>query len=136
MQFSKIKSCVLSAALIAMTMPALGQDSNKQMPDPQSSQYPQTQQPQTPPTTEPSTTTPETSPGAQTSTGSQSAEQSFQGKISESQGGYVLKDSGGTTYQLDDQKKAKDFAGQSVKVTGTLDPSTNMIKVSSITPAS
>jgi len=130
MQFSKIKSCLLSVALIAVTMPALGQGSNKQMPDPQQDQYPQTQQPptQTPPA--------ETSPGAQTSTGSQTAEQSFQGMISESQGSYVLKESTGTTYQLDDQKKAKDFSGQSVKVTGTLDSSTNTIRVSSISPAS
>ena len=130
MQFSKIKSCVLSVALIAMTMPALGQGSNKQVPDPQ-------QQPQQ----EPQTQTPssETSPGSQstsTPTSTQPAEQSFQGKISESGGSYVLKDSSGTTYQLDDQKKAKDFSGQSVKVTGNLDSSTNMIRVSSISPAS
>ena len=114
---SKIKTCALSLAMIAMTMPAFGQTSNKPMPDPQ--QQPQTQTPST-----------------ETSAGSQSAEQAFQGTISESQSGYVLKDSTGTTYQLDDQKKAKDFSGQSVKVTGTLDSSTNMIRVSSISPAS
>jgi uncharacterized protein YdeI (BOF family) len=117
MQYSKIKALVLSAAMIAMTMPALGQASNKQMPDPQ--QQPQTQTQST-----------------EASASSQSAEQSFQGKISESQTGYVLKDSAGVTYQLDDQKKAKDFSGQSVKVTGTLDSSTNMIHVSAISPAS
>jgi Protein of unknown function (DUF5818) len=114
---SKIKCCALSIAMVTMTMPAFGQAPNKPMPDPQ--QQPQTQTQST-----------------ETSAGSQSAEQSFQGKISESQGGYVLKDSTGTTYQLDDQKKAKDFSGQSVKVTGTLDSSSNTIRVSSISPAS
>lgn len=118
MRFSKIQSLLLSAAMIAMTVPAFGQESTKQMPDPQQ-QQPQTQAPST-----------------ETSTGSQSAEQSFQGKISESQTGYVLKDSAGVTYQLDDQKKAKDFSGQNVKVTGTLDSSTNTIRVSAISPAS
>jgi hypothetical protein len=124
MQFSKINSFMLSAALIAMTIPAFGQASNQQMPDPQQQQQQQQQQPQT------------QAPSTDTSAGSQSAEQSFQGKISQSEAGYVLKDSGGTTYQLDDQKKAKDFSGQNVKVTGTLDSSTNMIRVSSISPAS
>lgn len=119
MQFSKIQSCLLSVAMIAMTMPAFGQASNKQMPDPQQQPQSQTQ-----------------SQSAETPASSQSAEQSFQGKISESQGGYVLKDSAGVTYQLDDQKKAKDFSGQSVKVMGTLDSSTNTIRVSSISPAS
>ena len=125
MQFSKVKSVLLSVALVAMTMPAFGQASNKQVPDPQ-------QQPEAQPQAQPQTQTPST----ETSAGSQSAEQSFQGKISQSESGYVLKDSGGTTYQLDDQKKAKDFSGQNVRVTGTLDSSTNMIRVSSISPAS
>jgi len=124
MQFNQVKSCFLSAALIAMTMPAFGQAPDK-LPDPQDqpqAHQPEAQQPQT------------QSPSTETSTGS--SEQSFQGKISGSQGGYVLKDSSGVTYQLDDQKKAKDFEGQNVKVTGTLDASTKMIRVSSISPAS
>ena len=37
-----------------------------------------------------------------------------------------------TTYQLDDQTKPKDFAGQKVKVTGTLDSSTHTIHVENI----
>lgn len=115
---SKIRTCALGVAMIALTLPAFGQVSNKQMPDPQQ-QQPQTQTPST-----------------ATSSSSQSAEQSFQGTISQSASGYVLKDSAGVTYQLDDQKKAKDFSGQNVKVTGTLDSSSNTIRVSSITPGS
>ena len=37
-----------------------------------------------------------------------------------------------TTYQLDDQKKPVQFAGEKVKVTGTYDSSTNTIHVTDI----
>lgn len=131
---SKIRVCALGAAMIALTMPAFSQQSNKPMaPDPQA------QQPSTQPSTQPSAT-PQTqtqSPSTATSSSSaSSAEQTFQGTISRSQNGYVLKDSAGVTYQLDDQQKAKDFSGQSVKITGTLDSSSNTIRVSAISPAS
>lgn len=127
---SKIRVCALGAAMIALTMPAFGQQDNKQMPP-----DPQTQQPSTQPSTAPQSQT--QTPSTETSSSSaQSAEQTFQGTISQSQTGYILKDSAGVTYQLDDQKRAKDFSGQNVKVTGTLDSSTNTIRVSAISPAS
>jgi hypothetical protein len=37
-----------------------------------------------------------------------------------------------TTYQLDDQEKPKEFAGQKVKVTGTYDKATKTIHVKTI----
>ncbi|HEX5411734.1 MAG TPA: DUF5818 domain-containing protein [Terriglobia bacterium] len=40
-----------------------------------------------------------------------------------------------TTYQLDDQKKPSQFAGQKVTVTGSLDAATNTIHVENITAA-
>lgn len=40
-----------------------------------------------------------------------------------------------TIYQLDDQQKPADFAGQKVKVTGTYDAATKTIHVTDITPA-
>jgi hypothetical protein len=49
-------------------------------------------------------------------------------------GKYVLYDASKTPYQLDPQDKAKDFAGQKVKVTGTSVGGT--IHVKSIEPAS
>lgn len=50
-------------------------------------------------------------------------------------GKYVLYDAASkTSYQLDPQDKAKDFAGQKVKVTGTSDGGT--LHVKSIEPAS
>ncbi|MGC9996522.1 MAG: DUF5818 domain-containing protein [Terriglobia bacterium] len=46
---------------------------------------------------------------------------------------YVLADASGKVYQLSDQKKPEQFAGQKVKVTGTLKGDT--INVSLIEPA-
>ncbi len=40
-----------------------------------------------------------------------------------------------TTYQLDDQSKAKDFSGQKVKVTGEYDSGTKTISIKSIEAA-
>ncbi len=48
-------------------------------------------------------------------------------------GKFVLYDAAKkATYQLDDQEKPKDFAGQKVKVTGTLNKATKTIHVESI----
>ena len=57
----------------------------------------------------------------------------FTGTIMKKGGMLVLKDaSDGTTYQLDDQKKAKGYAGKAVKVTGNLDTAANTIHVQEI----
>jgi uncharacterized protein YdeI (BOF family) len=60
----------------------------------------------------------------------------FVGRIALADGKYVLKDGAGkATYHLDDQEKAKQFDGQNVKVTGTLDESNNTIHVVEIQAA-
>jgi len=52
-------------------------------------------------------------------------------------GKYVLQDTTKKiTYQLDDQDKPKEFAGQKVKVTGTYDKATKTIHVEKIEAAS
>lgn len=52
-------------------------------------------------------------------------------------GKFVLYDAAKkATYQLDDQEKPKDFAGQKVKVTGTYDKVTKTIHVEAIEGAS
>jgi hypothetical protein len=52
-------------------------------------------------------------------------------------GKYVLFDAASkTTYELDDQTKLEQFAGQAVKVTGTLDKTTKTIHVTDIKAAS
>jgi hypothetical protein len=60
-------------------------------------------------------------------------EKAFTGKIMKAGSKLVLQDStSGTSYQLDDQEKAKPYQNKQVKVTGTLDASSGVIHVSSI----
>lgn len=75
---------------------------------------------------------------SQTSTMNQASDpQTFSGKIAKAGGKYVLRDTADKgMYILDDQDKAKQFEGQEVKVSGTLDAQTKTIHVSSITPGS
>lgn len=68
----------------------------------------------------------------QDETQKQPAAQSFTGMIVKSGGMYVLQTAENVTYQLDDQERAKEYEGKQVQVTGSLDKSANMIKVSDI----
>jgi lipopolysaccharide export system protein LptA len=78
------------------------------------------------------------SPGmSQPDEGSAQSQQSpseYTGTVMKSAGKYVLKTDAGTL-QLDDQTKAKKYAGKQVTVSGTVDKGTGMIHVSEITPA-
>lgn len=66
----------------------------------------------------------------------QQSSRSFEGKIAKSGDKLVLQESSTqTAYQLDDQTKAKQFEGKSVKVTATMDPNTNTLHVVDITPS-
>jgi hypothetical protein len=84
----------------------------------------------------------ETNPQASAQAGQeQHKSQTFMGTVGKSKGALVLKTgyatsdpSAKTTYKLDDQDKAKPYVGKNVKVTGTLDASTNTIHVSDIEP--
>jgi hypothetical protein len=70
---------------------------------------------------------------SQDGAGATTEAKTFTGKIVETDGKLVLQDAASkTTYQLDDQEKAKGFVDQQVKVTGTLDSESGMIRVSSI----
>jgi hypothetical protein len=63
--------------------------------------------------------------------------QTFTGKLEKSKGKVVLKDeSTKSSYELDNPSQAKQYLGKKVKVTGTLDPATNMIHVTDIGMAS
>ena len=93
--------------------------------------FAQPDQPAQPSSSDPQTQTtpaPDTSADAQT-------QKSFSGTVVKMQKQYVLK-TDTATYQLDDQMKAKHFSGKQVTVSGTLDQSTSMIRVSDIQPAS
>lgn len=57
----------------------------------------------------------------------------FMGTIVKENGALMLKDSSaGTSYKVDDESKVKDYEGKQVKVTGTLDSSSNVIHIESI----
>jgi hypothetical protein len=72
----------------------------------------------------------------QVDTQNQQSSRSFEGKIAKSGDKLVLQDSSTqTAYQLDDQSKAKQYEGKSVKVTATMDPNTNTLHVVDITPS-
>ena len=61
--------------------------------------------------------------------------QRFSGTIVKTKNHYVLK-TDRMTYQLDDETKAKQFEGKQVNVSGTVDKSTSVIRVTDIQPAS
>ena len=66
----------------------------------------------------------------------QSEVKTFAGKISKSNGRYVLEDpSADSSYFLDDAKSAKKFEGKNVVVTGTLDAANHTIHVQKIESA-
>jgi len=75
---------------------------------------------------DPQTPTP-TNPQAE-----QAASQSFTGTIKKDAGMYVLKTSDSGVYHIDDQARAKTYEGRRVKISGTLDPKTNMLHLETI----
>jgi hypothetical protein len=98
------------------------------------------QQTQTPATPDQSGAAQQTAPQSQTQqpvdAQTQQAARSFEGKIAKSGGKLVLQEaSTQTSYQLDDQDKAKQFEGQSVKVMATMDANTNTLHVVDISPS-
>src|SRR5919109_1572922 len=66
----------------------------------------------------------------------QPAAQSFTGTISKEGDTYVPKVSDTSSYKLDDQDKAKQYEGQRVRVFGSLESSSNLIRVQRIEPIS
>jgi hypothetical protein len=62
----------------------------------------------------------------------QPAAQIFIGTITRDGSKYVLKESDGTTYQLDDQGNAKQYEGKQVKIVGNLEANSNTLHISTI----
>jgi Protein of unknown function (DUF5818) len=74
---------------------------------------------------------------SQTDAQSPQSARSFEGKITKAGDKLVLQDSASqTSYQLDDQDKAKQYEGKNVKVMGTVDTATNTLHIVDISPAS
>ncbi len=83
----------------------------------------------------PSTVSQDQAPPPQANPTDPNETRTFTGMIVKSGDKLVLTDaSGKTVYQLDDQVKAREFLNKNVKVTGILDASTSMIRVSAIEP--
>ena len=104
---------------------------------PESPQSPTTSPSQTSPSqTSPSQTSPaETSPSASQAQSQTAAQQpqTFTGTLTQTASGVSLKDSTtNTSYKVDNEDQVKQYVGKDVRITGTLDPSTNTIHVTGI----
>ena len=66
---------------------------------------------------------------------SQTKSATFTGKIVRNGDQYMLRDSSGQVFGLDDSEKAKPFEGKTVKVTGQLDEQAKVIHVENIEAA-
>jgi Protein of unknown function (DUF5818) len=102
-------------------------------------QRPQRQQPtpdpnpQSQPAPAPATPAQQASGSRETST---SPAQTFTGTISKEADSFTLKVSDTTSYKLDNQQQVQQYSGQRVRVTGTLDPASNLIHVDRVEPMS
>lgn len=138
-----MKKLLSIVALLGLT--GLGMNLSAQQPASPSAQDPAAQQTPATPSATPSTPSPSTQdptaaqqPSTQPTdaTNAQQSARSFEGKISKSGDKMVLKESATqTSYQLDDQDKAKQFEGKNVKVMATLDASTNTLHIVDISPS-
>jgi uncharacterized FlaG/YvyC family protein len=114
-----IRGSVLALTLGVVSMGSLcAQDAKPAQSDPQAAQPSQTQPSQN---------------SAQSTPSSAQSSKEFTGTIVKEKGAMMLKDSSSNvSYKVDDESKVKDYEGKQVKVTGTLDSSTNVIHVDSI----
>jgi len=107
----------LTVAFCFASQPTLAQSSSSSSPDATAQQQPM-------------------QPDNQNAASTPSEKTTFNGTITKSGNKLVLTATDSkTTYQLDDQQKAKDFLNKTVKVTGVLDASTGTIRVSAIDPS-
>ena len=109
---------VSSCALLLAGVQAWGAPTSKS-----ATPMPVIQEPQTPP----SQTQPDQSMPNQ-----DSKTATFSGTVVKDGEQYVLRDSSGSIYKLDDSSRAQAFEGKTVKVTGRLDANSKMIHVDSI----
>ena len=109
---------ISSCALMLASVQAQGFTMNSASP------MPVIQEPQTPPA--------QTSPDQTMPSQDQSKATTFTGTIVKDGENYVLRDSSGGIYKLDDSSRAQAFEGKTVKVTGKLDANSKLIHVDSI----
>jgi hypothetical protein len=89
-------------------------------------------QAQEPQQTQPQPDQAQPQPNPDQATQDQSSAKTFTGTIQKSGSHFVLKDSSGQIFKLDDAASAKPYVGKSVKVVGQLDEQAMLIHVQSI----
>lgn len=119
MKLTKILLGVASCALLLASAQAWGATTSKS-----ATPMPVIQEPQNPPS--------QTSPDQTMPNQDQSKVTTFTGTVVKDGEQYVLRDSTGSVYKLDDSSRAQAFEGKTVKVTGRLDSNSKMIHVDSI----
>lgn len=119
MKLTKILLGVASCALLLASAQAWGATTSKS-----ATPMPVIQEPQNPPS--------QTSPDQTMPNQDQSKVTTFTGTVVKDGERYVLRDSTGSVYKLDDSSRAQAFEGKTVKVTGRLDSNSKMIHVDSI----
>ena len=110
---------ISSCALLLATAQAWGATTPNS-----ASPMPVIQEPQTPPA--------QTAPDQAMPNQDSSKTTTFTGTVVKDGEQYVLRDSSGGIYKLDDSSRAQAFEGKTVKVTGRLDANSKMIHVDSI----
>jgi hypothetical protein len=132
---TRFKLLVIPCLAVGLLPAAFAQGSAQSQPTDPTAQSPTTPAQTTPPTfPEPA---PSQTPDVRARQASDSASsipdgvRIFTGSIARQKSAYVLK-AGNTAYKLDDQSQAKEYKGKNVKVTGSLDKSTNTIHVEKI----
>jgi uncharacterized protein YdeI (BOF family) len=98
----------------------------QQQPQPQPQQQPDQAQPQPQPQHSPDQAQPQPNPNQS------QASSTFTGTVVKNGEQYMLRDSSGQIFGLDDSDKAKQFEGKTVKVTGQLDAQAKVIHVQDI----
>jgi hypothetical protein len=123
----KHEGALCSLALLAVSLPNLfAQGSQPSQPVDPTAQAPATPAPATPPTFPRSEAKPQPD---------RADARVYLGTIVKDGDTYVLR-AGNENYLLDSQKKAKNYEGKDVNITGTLDKTRNLIHVEKIKPSS
>jgi len=124
------RNLIGSSALLAMAFAVALGSSFVGSAHAQAPAQPQTQsdQAQPQPQRQPDQAQPQQQPGQ----GQATAASTFTGTVVKNGDQYMLRDSSGQVYGLDDSSKAKQFEGKTVKVTGQLDDQAKVIHVQDI----
>lgn len=144
------KTCIMTAALLALSALVSAQDSHKLSPalpaeilGPPLVVWSEVQQPRPIPAGFPSAKNGTSDDRANLQSGQpvdsqpeQPSAQTFTGTVAKDGSQYILTISANLAYRLDDQEKIKDYAGKLVRIAGKLDAKDNTLYIKNIEPLS